>query len=589
MRNEVIISDLAGAVREKDRLADFSTADRWEVVSYETAAVTGNLLIASEETMPEPVTIVPELTGWYRIYVCMADTGGGFPSGHVHLKLTDDPFSRCVGAGNMGPYCIWHQMEVVEEAFWKCADMTGQSITIEKIDDNWPHTANVLWFRFVPMEEAEVQAHLAVKHHRTMLAHWDGDFHRCDAARSPQDYCKGIYAVQDSDIGILCQEVMNDQIDYSRQNPAYRYRKGWSQHRENYFRALSENRETVYAEQIAYAHRHDMQMFAAHRMQLSNFSFPMAQPIFEIPFVREHPELRCQARDGRYCGFLSYGYREVQDFVIGMMLESAAQGFDGVEHIWIRGQHLLFEEPVLERFREKFPDAPDCRRLPAEDPRLMEVRSDIMTDFYRRLRKALQTYAAEHGTKPLKVYTTAYFEPETSKKDSLDVERWAAEGLIDGIVQCKAAVWEETDDVLAEDGMIDLAGYEEKANTRFLYKRHFGNDIARIAAGVPAYRAIADRYGIDFHSEIQWESSVPAEEFVKAAKQIYSAGGKGIALWDTYPSRPVHLAEWAASCRLGEAEAVLAMPDNTGAYHTIHKVLSFGGQDMRYVHPCWRG
>ncbi|MBQ4607210.1 MAG: hypothetical protein IJB15_10915, partial [Clostridia bacterium] len=170
-----------------------------------------------------------------------------------------------------------------------------------------------------------------------------------------------------------------------------------------------------------------------------------------------------------------------------------------------------------------------------------------------------------------------------------DVERWAAEGLIDGIVQCKAAVWEETDDVLAEDGMIDLAGYEEKANTRFLYKRHFGNDIARIAAGVPAYRAIADRYGIDFHSEIQWESSVPAEEYVKAAKQIYSAGGKGIALWDTYPSRPVHLAEWAASCCLGEAEAVLAMPDTTGAYHTIHKVLSFGGQDMRYVHPCWRG
>ena len=60
---EIIISDLAAAVREKERLAEISTADHWEVVSYETAAVSGNLLIASEQTMPAPVTIAPELTG----------------------------------------------------------------------------------------------------------------------------------------------------------------------------------------------------------------------------------------------------------------------------------------------------------------------------------------------------------------------------------------------------------------------------------------------------------------------------------------------------------------------------------------------
>ena len=66
MRKEIIISDLCSAVQEKDRLAEISTADNWEVVSYETAAVSGKLLIASEQTMPAPVTITPELTGWYR-------------------------------------------------------------------------------------------------------------------------------------------------------------------------------------------------------------------------------------------------------------------------------------------------------------------------------------------------------------------------------------------------------------------------------------------------------------------------------------------------------------------------------------------
>ena len=169
------------------------------------------------------------------------------------------------------------------------------------------------------------------------------------------------------------------------------------------------------------------------------------------------------------------------------------------------------------------------------------------------------------------------------------MERWAAEGLIDGIVQCKMAVWEETDDVLTDDGRIDLKKYEEKAKNAFLYRRAFGNDIARIAAGVPAYRAIADRYGIDLYSEVQWESNVPPEEYVKAAKQIYAAGGKGIALWDTCPSRTAHLAEWDATSRLGDPAFVAGMSDATEAYHTVHKVLSFGGKDMRYVHPCWRG
>lgn len=587
MRKEVIISDLAAAVQEQDRLATMSTADRWEVVSYETAYVAGNLLIASEATFPEPVTISPKLKGWYRIYVCMADTGGGFGGSHVHLKLSNDEFSRLMGAGNTRMYCIWHQMEVVEEAFWKCADMTNQTLTIEKIDSNYPHTSNVLWFRFVPMEDEEVRIYQEKQYNRTMLAHWDPDFPWFDVPKKPRDYCKSLFAIKDSDVGIVCQEV-NDHVAYEP-NPAYRHRTGWGVSREQCFRQLTENREAIYAEQIAYAHQNGMKMFAGHRMQMSNFSFPYSQPIHNNALLQNHPELRCKARDGRYCDFLSYGYSEVQDYAINMMLESAKMGFDGVEHIWIRGQHLLFEEPVVELFRKKYGDTVDCRCLPANDPRLMETRSDIMTGFYRRLRQALNDYAAAHGTEPLKIYTTAYFELDSSKKDSLDVERWAAEGLIDGIIQCKAVVWEETDDVMSEDGLIDLQKYAEKANTKFLYKRHFGNEITRIAAGIPAYRAIADKYGVDLHSEVQWESTVPPEEYVKGAKQIYAAGGKGVALWDAYPVRTAHLAEWDATSCLGDAEKVRDRSETTETYHTIHKVLAFGGQDMRYVHPCWRG
>ena len=588
-KKEIILSDLAAAVQEKDRLSDFCTADRWETVSYETAAASGRLLIASEQTFPDPVTIDPKLTGRYRIYVCMANHGGGWAANHIHLKLTDDEFTRVASPGNVSSYIQWSATEVVEESLWKCADMTGQKIEISKIQDGLPHTSNVLWFRFVPIESDDSTAPPERKPSRTMLAHMDTDFHCLDVPKSIHDYCNALNVLKDSDVGILCQEVMTDLARYKVPGPEYVYRQKRGEYRENYHRHVSENREKIYPEEIAYAHKCGIKLFAAHRMQLSCFSFPTSAPLYDISFVYEHPELRCRARDGQYTEFLSYGYQEIRDFMIGNILESARQGFDGVELIWTRGQHLLFEEPVLERFRAKFGDTPDCRRLPADDPRLMEAKSDIMTDFFRQLRTALDGYAAEHGTTPLKIYAAVYFDLESSKKDSLDAERLAAEGLIDGIIQSKMKVWEETADVLADDGLIDLSKYTEKAKTKYVYNRIFGNRIDLIVSGIPAYRAIADQYGIDFYSEVQWEGQAPPEGFVNAAKQIYAAGGKGIALWDCAPCRMVPLAEWNATSHLGDPQTVMEMSDQTEAYHTIHKVLSYGGRDMRYIHPGWRG
>ena len=41
--------------QEKDRLAERCAPDRWEVVPYETAEVSGAMLAAFMETWPEPV------------------------------------------------------------------------------------------------------------------------------------------------------------------------------------------------------------------------------------------------------------------------------------------------------------------------------------------------------------------------------------------------------------------------------------------------------------------------------------------------------------------------------------------------------
>ena len=584
MATEYIISDFSSAVIEKEHLSTKSLSDRWETVPYETAEISGTLLVASDMNVPAPVTVDPALSGWYRIYVCMTDVLGG---NRINLQLTDDTFPATAMPGKLNRYIMWITAEKAEEALWKCADMTGQRITISKVKSGVPNTANILWLRFVPMSEKEVSEHLAIQKdssRKTMFAHMDGDFHGYDA----QDYKKSLFAMKDSDVGTVCMEVMNDLVDYTSFDQPYFPRKADTLARMSYCREFSENREEIYPSMIAYAHENGMKLFAGHRMQLSSFSFPLEQPLFTVPFVDEHPEYRCLSRDGKMIDFLSYGYSEVQDFMIQNILESARFGFDGVHLIFDRGQHLLFEEPIKARFIAKYGETDFCR-LPLNDVRLIDIKSEILTEFLIKLRNALNGYAEKQGTAPLKIYMTAYFTYEDGLLDGFDIERFAAAGVIDGIVQAKMRVWEDTEGVIAEDGLIDLEKYTEKANTEYVIRRDHSSNMPSILEGLPKYRELADRFGLALFSENQWEGAQPAEAYVKSAKAIYNAGGIGLALWDCYPVRVHNLGEWAATSRLGVKENVLAMSEEAGAYHKIIKILSWNGKDMRYYNPSWRG
>ncbi|MBQ3489554.1 MAG: hypothetical protein IJA86_03080 [Clostridia bacterium] len=584
MANEYIISDFSSAVIEKENLSSKSLSDRWETVPYETAEISGTLLIASDTSEPLPVTVAPSLLGWYRIYVCMTDIFGG---NHIELHLTDDEFPTTAAPGKISRYTMWTSSEKAEEVLWKCADMTGQRITISKTKCGFPHTANILWLRFVPMSEKETADYLALRDNtarKTMFAHMDGDFHANDG----ENYCKSLYAMKDSDVGTVCMEVVNDLVEYSSFDAPYAPRKADTWKRMEYCRRFSERRKEIYPGMIAYAHKNKMKLFAGHRMQLSSFAFPLEQPLFTVPFVDEHPEYRCLSRDGKMVDFLSYGYHEVQNFMIENILESARYGFDGVHLIFDRGQHLLFEEPVKARYAAKYGEE-DFYRLPLDDARLIDIKSEILTEFLMKLRLTLNEYAEKQGSTPLKIYMTAYFTYEDGLLDGFDIERFAAAGVIDGIVQAKMHVWEDTDGAMAEDGLIDLEKYAEKAKTEYVIRRDHSSNMARIVEGLPKYRAVADRYGIELFSENQWECAQPAEAYVKSAKAIYAAGGKGLALWDCYPCRVNNLGEWAATARLGHSESVFSMTDEAESYHKMIKILSWNGKDMRYYNPSWRG
>jgi hypothetical protein len=593
MMKGYILADFMNAVIEKEHLAEGNATDKWEVVPYELKGISGKMLNASAENFPAPVTVEPKLTGWHRIYVCMLDYGGRFFGNHTYLKLTDDEYSSHMRAADMGRYIAWSLQEKAEEAFWKAADMTGQSVTIEKRRDGTEHTANILYLRFEPMSEDEIEQYKAQcrnKQAKTMLAHMDGDFFLCERWDEPKDYLAALSVYRDADVGIVSQEIMNDLVNWDAVDPEQAaVRRGWDHTRAHYMKRFQKMKDEIYPLEIEYAHRHGMKLFAAQRMALSNFCFPLAQQIFDLEFVRENQHLRCEQRDGTKAEFLSYAYQEVQDFMLASIKKAVQYGFDGVELLFSRGVMLMFEQPVQDRFDAKYGKGIDVHRLPMSDARLTGVWCDIMGEFIARVRGVLDEAAKAQGRERIELYITAAHAIADSKTIGLDVEALAKAGLIDGVVQSNMSMWEMTDDVLDADGLVDIEAYCRKAETEYVIKRQFGSDMPRLLAGLAEYRRIADESGIRLFTELQWENSRPAEQFVKAAKSVYEAGGQSIALWDCYPSRVQVKSEWSAVSRLGDREYVRQMSEEGSAYHTVYKVLSFDGRDMRFYHPSWRG
>jgi hypothetical protein len=148
-------------------------------------------------------------------------------------------------------------------------------------------------------------------------------------------------------------------------------------------------------------------------------------------------------RNGATLKVCSYAYDEVQDYMVSQLVGFMDYGFDGVSLIFHRGAHIGFEEPVIRRFAELYPDV-DPFVLPAADERLNGVWSDFMTTFMRKLRNALDAASDRH----LKINVITDYTPATSKLFGLDVERWAKEHLIDQVLQTIMETFEDLDGCL---------------------------------------------------------------------------------------------------------------------------------------------
>lgn len=590
------------------RITDFSAAsispadgvttsprppDKWELVSYETTIGSGTMLFARAGAQPKPVTIDPKLKGWHRIYVA---TFSGY-NGRLWMQLSGDPSPSMFVQGKTGIH--WLPCEQGEEVCWKCADLTGQTITVGKPEGKKAHEkiVGLMWLRFVPMSDAEVaiaKNEFSSRDTKRLHAHCDTD---CLSLYGPDmtidEFCSMIEEYRESDVEVASLEVSSTLSDKEHM------RKLVETLPEDMFEsrlptqlALDANRDAFYRAITARADKYGIKLLAAHRMGLSNFVFPAEDLYSDAAIAAKHPEWTCRDRDGEAVGYLSYAYPEVGDYMIDQFLKQMRLGFHGATLILHRGIQVLFEEPILKAFRRKHPNV-DPLTLSLNDPRLAEARSMFFTDFLRRMRCAFDRLSAEQGRPRLLINPIVLASREDNLRQGLDVETWMREKLVDSVVVGPMSLWED-EEKFRDDSNPKLLSVEKYTACKNKAEcgpvlREFDNRHEWRLPSVPWFVNMSKETGVPVYFDIQWEGTIPPEEIPAYVQKYYDLGAERISLWDCFEYRVSHRPEWFVTSRIGHKRALKTLPTQTDAYRRRFRILMLKGGRFSGYHPSWRG
>ncbi len=125
-------------------------------------------------------------------------------------------------------------------------------------------------------------------------------------------------------------------------------------------------------------------------LRMAAFYGPFPKVDWTTRFFREHPEWHCRDEEGRRVNFLSYAWPGVQERVLAFMEELLDYEPEGICLAFNRGlPMILFEEPVLERYRRRLGHAP---RLPEESntPEMMAVRHGMLMEFVEKAARLVE-------------------------------------------------------------------------------------------------------------------------------------------------------------------------------------------------------
>lgn len=601
-RKEILLTDLGHLLTPASAITDGDTKTTWRRCHYETASLSGTLVSAQCRSAVESLTLSPDLTGWYRIYLGLGRFSGERSSCRQRLlvSLTGDKAERVVAPSRM--LSPW----TVDEAYYRCADMTGKSLTFRHPEYENPSATceSVLALvRFVPMTDEEVTAYLAEKEDRSRRTLYATDDVHNFLTAGPYDMSLALAQIEnyrESDVGVLAMEYWGFSRFYTGKDVPEEIFWG-RDYEECAARAMRRFRAAgidPYKEMIAHAKDAGLSVHLSMRIGAWNYEFPWDEGFATLDYDL-HPELRMRDRDGAEISRLSFAYPATWEIFAHYYSEMACYDIDGVDFLFNRGYpFILFEEPFLAAFKEKY--GIDARTLPNGDERIMREKCRLMTEFLRYVRARLDKERAERGQKPLRYTAHVHKNILGCRIMGLDVEEWAKEGLIDTVACYPLYTYESyPDSFYADDAhtVLDVDTYREGMKTgpdRFQFGWYdAGFNYTSLSYDVQedtAEELSALKSAVEGTKTLLYVHLMPRNMFpwqmLERAKNVYALGADGIALWDTNVRADV-LREWSLTSRLGHLKTIEAVKNGEGTNYRNHNFTVLGNLRMDRYPPHW--
>lgn len=550
-KEAIILSDMTKVTPGSALTYDIRRKRQWKVLDYETKdGLKGNSISCTPDTGAPAVTLPLNAKGWYAVYVGLGGMGR-FAFGQesdARLKLTNDvtyQHRRYSGA-----------RDDIDEVYFKTADLTGQNLEIAQMrmkanmDVSRPvvsprHTV-IMYVKLVPLTEKEVEwvkADRANKANKNLIATLDAfSWIHQNYPTTKEEFLEDFEHYRDSDFGTLSWQIIGGGlVNYKSKlgtivgalsdDPA-RTGDGYvTQSIKKFIEQGTDHTKMA----VEAARSMNKRIFIGFRAQ-SWQTPPAFEDYFSSQFYRDHPQYRAIDKDGTPAMRMSYAVPQVREHIYGIIREVLEYKPDGIEIIYFRGLPLmLWEDAFSNRFKEKY--GADAKQVAENDPRLYELRGEIMTEFMREVRKVLDEVQKKQGKKErYELMASVVHTENDNKKYGLDVERWVKEGLIDKISIFPAAFHTDT------SKPVDMKWFSKITKD----------------TKVEVYPLM-----------IGWRMS-SYEEAIGNAQNYYKEGAKGLLFWDPFPTgmyapRPPALGRhytraintyWSLVSRLGHVESL---------------------------------